>query len=155
MHNEVDYKLFTGLPPEPLLTSLLELYRCVFNGGAAEDLIHELVYHNQRGPFLINLALLNEQVIGCKIGYERKPGHFYSWLGCVDAPYRGQGVAVELMRRQHDWCVQQDYRTIRTHTYNQWRGMLLLNIKYGFDIVGTQQGKHGLLIVLEKQLIAD
>jgi hypothetical protein len=56
------------------------------------------------------------------------------------------------MRRQHDWCRQNGYRTIRTHTYNQWRSMLILNIRSGFDIIGTLSGKRGLTIVLEKTL---
>ena len=30
--------------------------------------------------------------------------------------------------------------------------MLLLNLREGFDIVGTVQGPYGLTIVLEKQL---
>lgn len=31
--------------------------------------------------------------------------------------------------------------------------MLILNLRHGFDIVGTMQGKHGLTIILEKQLV--
>ena len=31
--------------------------------------------------------------------------------------------------------------------------MLLLNLRHGFDIIGTMQGTRGLTIVLEKQLV--
>ena len=100
------------------------------------------------------LALDDERVVGCKIGYAHHlPNTFYSWLGGVDPAYRGQGIAGELMRRQHDSCQSAGYAVIRTHTYNQWRDMLLLNLRCGFDIIDTQPGKHGLTIVLEKRLL--
>ena len=56
------------------------------------------------------------------------------------------------MRQQHNWCRQNGYHTVRTQTYNQWRDMLVLNIKSGFDIVGTVQGTRGLVIVMEKKM---
>ncbi|UOQ67168.1 GNAT family N-acetyltransferase [Hymenobacter volaticus] len=68
--------------------------------------------------------------------------------------FRGQGIARELMSRQHAWCQQQGYHRIRTQTYNRWRAMLLLNLHAGFDIVGTVQGSRGLVLVLEKELAA-
>lgn len=150
--NLIDYQYFVGLPSTPLLNSLLDLHLRVFTGQPRDEFVAELIYHHQRGPFLVDAALVDEQVVGYKIGYERKPGHFYSWLGCVDPTFRGRGIADALMRRQHDWCHEQGYHTIRTQTYNQWRGMLILNLKYGFDVIGTQRGAHGLIIVLEKQL---
>lgn len=148
----VDYQNFTGFPPAPLLASLLALHLNVFAGQTRDEVGAEMAYYMERGPFLVNLALIDNRVIGYKAGYERKPGHFYSWLGCVDPAFRGRGVAGTLMHRQHDWCSQQHYHTVRTQTYNQWRGMLILNLTHGFDIIGTQQGPHGLIIVLEKQL---
>ncbi|MBC8155804.1 MAG: GNAT family N-acetyltransferase [Bacteroidetes bacterium] len=148
----IDYQHFTGFPPEPLLGSLLDLHLSVFAGQTRDEVGTEMAYHVESGPFLMNLALIGDRVIGYKAGYERKPDHFYSWLGCVDPAFRGRGVADMLMRRQHDWCSQQNYHTVRTQTYNRWRGMLILNLKHGFDIIGTQQGAHGLIIVLEKQL---
>ena len=152
MNETIIYQHYTELPPEPLLKSLLDLHQRVFSSHSPDALKDELVYHQQRGPLLVNLAIINGRVIGFKAGYERKPSHFYSWLGCVDAAFRGRGVAQTLMQRQHDWCRQHAYQTVRTQTYNQWRNMLLINIKHGFDVIGAQQGTHGLLIVLEKRL---
>ncbi|GAB3640888.1 GNAT family N-acetyltransferase [Spirosoma arcticum] len=149
----LQYQPHNGLPTGALLTSLLDLLITVFNNQSRDELIADLDYHCHQAPMLTLLALDNERVIGCKLGYERKPGHFYSWLGCVDPAYRGQGIASELMRQQHDWCWQNGYHTIRTQTYNKWRDMLVLNIRAGFDIVGTLQGKRGLTIVLEKKLV--
>lgn len=148
----VDYQDCVDSLPAPLLHSLLDLHGSVFAGQTRDEVKAEIAYQTERGLFLVNLALTDGRVIGYKAGYERKPGHFYSWLGCVDPTFRGRGVADTLMRRQHDWCRQRGYHTVRTQTYNQWRGMLILNLKHGFDIIGTQQGTHGLIIVLEKQL---
>ncbi|WP_077920047.1 GNAT family N-acetyltransferase [Spirosoma sp. 209] len=149
----IQYERVAGLPAEPLAASFLLLLSSVFSRPEA-DLLAELHYQHARTPLLAELAIdpLHEQVVGCKLGYERKPGHFYSWLGCVDPTRRGQGIASELMRRQHDWCRDQGYHTIRTQTYNQWREMLILNLRFGFAITGTLQGPHGLTIVLEKSL---
>lgn len=149
---EVRYQFYQNLPPEPLLTSLLDLLSDVFNTQSPAELRTELTYQHSRTGLQTLIAIMNEQVVGCKLGYERKPGQFYSWLGAVRPDFRGQGLASELMRRQHEWCRQQNYQTIRTHTYNQWRGMLILNLRFSFDVIGTIQGKHGLMIVLEKNL---
>lgn len=152
------YKVCNGLPPEPLFSSLLDLLTTVFANQTRSETLAELTYQQARTPVLTIMAIDDGQVIGCKLGYERKPGHFYSWLGCVSPACRGRGIAAELMRQQHDWCRQNGYHTIRTQTYNQWRDMLVLNIRAGFDIIGTVQGKpvrrcDGLTIVMEKKLV--
>lgn len=149
---DVRYKLVDGLPVEPLLTSLIDQLVTLFDNQSRADLLADLAYQQARTGLHLILATENELVVGCKLGYERKPGHFYSWLGGVHPDYRGHGIASELMHRQHDWCRQNKYHTVRTQTYNQWRSMLILNLRFGFDIIGTVQGKYGLMIVLEKKL---
>lgn len=149
--DNLHFDCIDNLPSKQLLSSLLDLHLRVFEGQTRDSLLAEIAYQQDR-RLITWLALDQHQVVGYKMGYERKPGHFYSWLGCVDPEYRGCGIASALMNRQHEWCRQQGYRAVRTQIYNQWRTMLLLNIRHGFDIVGTQQGTHGLLIVLEKKL---
>jgi GNAT superfamily N-acetyltransferase len=122
----------------------------VFDNESPSDLRADLINRQRQTGIYTGLALADGVVVGCKLGYERKPFHFYSWLGCVAPAFRGNGIAAELMHRQHEWCRQHNYRTVRTQTYNRWRSMLILNLKAGFDIIGTMQGKHGLTIVLEK-----
>lgn len=148
----VRYEIHEELPVEPLLTSLLNLLAETFAKQSASELLAELTYQQARTPLLTLLAFADDQLIGCKLGYERKPGHFYSWLGCVSPSHRGHGIASELMRQQHDWCRGHHYHTVRTQTYNQWHSMLILNLRLGFDITGALQGKHGLMIMLEKKL---
>lgn len=133
---------------------LLALLLLIFTETPPAETEAELRYRQARGPVQVWLAEVKGQLVGCKLGYERVPGHYYSWLGGVLPAYRGQGLAAELMRRQHTWCLEQGYGRVRTQTYNQWRAMLLLNLRHGFDIIGTLQGTYGLTIVLEKKLTA-
>ncbi|TAE32267.1 MAG: GNAT family N-acetyltransferase [Cytophagales bacterium] len=144
------------LHAEPLshghCVELAHLIATIFDDQTPEQAITELHYQQDRTPLLIGLAYDGEKLVGYKIGYERQPGQFYSWLGGVLPDYRGHGIASVLMKQQHDWCRTENYQTIRTQTYNRWRSMLILNLRHGFDIVGTVQGKRGLMIVLEKKL---
>ncbi|GAB4016797.1 GNAT family N-acetyltransferase [Spirosoma koreense] len=149
---ELQYQSYPDLPPEPWSTALLDLLSSVFSNQSRSGLLNQLTYQQAHSGLQTLLAVAGGQVVGCKLGYERKPGHFYSWLGAVHPNARGQGIASELMRQQHDWCRQHGYHTVRTQTYNQWRSMLLLNLRFGFDIIGTVQGSHGLAIVLEKKV---
>lgn len=146
------FRFLPNLPSDgPEWQRLLALLATVFS-TTPEEQAADLRYQQARGPVHVWLAEAGGHLVGCKLGYERKPGHYYSWLGGVESDFRGQGIAAELMRQQHAWCRQQAYRRIRTQTYNQWRTMLILNLRHGFDIVGTLQGVHGLVIVLEKEL---
>ncbi|GAB3263707.1 GNAT family N-acetyltransferase [Larkinella harenae] len=149
---QIRYERYNGLPPEPLLRGLIEVHQRIFSGQKPEELLQEFEDVRTRS-LLTEMALDGQTVVGYKMGYQRKPGHFYSWLGCVDPAYRRQGIAGELMHRQHDWCKNNGYHTIRTHTRNQWRDMLILNLRHGFDIIGTiaNPNSHTTLI-LEKKL---
>ena len=57
------------------------------------------------------------------------------------------------MQHQHEWARQQGYLRIQTKTMNRWRSMLILNLQYGFDIIGTYMGNDGSVrIILQKML---
>ncbi|PRY39286.1 acetyltransferase (GNAT) family protein [Spirosoma oryzae] len=148
----IQYETATTLPPEPQFTELIGLLAAVFTNQTPDAIRDDLLAAANYPVLLVQLACSANRIIGCKLGYEREPGLFYSWLGCVDSNFRGQGIAAELMRQQHDWCRAQGYKTVQTKTYNQWRSMLLLNIRSGFAIVETEPGRYGLKIVLEKSL---
>lgn len=92
-------------------------------------------------------------MVGFKLGFGDRPGRFYSWLGGVAPEQRRRGVARALIRRQHLRCREAGYSCVRTHTTNGHRGMLLLNVQEGFDVIGTtSSARKGLRIVLEKGL---
>ncbi|MFC5411031.1 GNAT family N-acetyltransferase [Larkinella bovis] len=149
---QIRYECFVGLPPESLLQGLIQVHQRVFSGQTSEELRQEFEEVSNRNLFTI-LALDDQTVVGYKMGYPRKPGHFYSWLGAVSPDYRRQGIAGELMRQQHNWCRANGFHTVRTHTRNQWRDMLILNLRHGFDIIGTiANSNRPTTLILEKQL---
>ncbi|WHX42588.1 GNAT family N-acetyltransferase [Mesobacillus sp. AQ2] len=145
----IKYLIYNSLPNEEVLTELISLHSRVFN--TSEDLAAKMAIKPQ---LLIITAITGTKVVGYKIGYELKKDKFYSWLGGVDPDFRAHGIASELMQRQHKHLMEKGYRIIQTKTMNKWRGMLILNIKSGFDIIDTYIDEKGLhKIILEKQLI--
>jgi ribosomal protein S18 acetylase RimI-like enzyme len=127
--------------------------------------IHKLIFETTedlktkmgtKPKLLILIAMDNNKVIGYKIGYEQDSQTFYSWLGGVDPDYRTHGIASMLMEKQHHYLKEKGYRVVRTKTMNKWRHMLLLNIKYGFDVIDTYTDEKGLhKIILEKKLLTN
>lgn len=150
MHNIVEWE---GPPDERRKGMLFRLYEEIFG----EPVSPKVVERMSSMPRFLLLFALDEtgEPIGYKAGYEAAPGVFYSWIGGVVPALRGRGVAQSLMERQHEWCLKNGYPIVRTKTMNRWRNMLLLNIRNGFDIVGTTVGEDGVLrIFLEKNLEA-
>ncbi|MGE0173791.1 MAG: GNAT family N-acetyltransferase [Oligoflexales bacterium] len=102
--------------------------------------------------FHLFLGCVEDKPVGFKLGYERDGSTFYSWLGGVLHEYRGLGIASDLMREQHRWCIEQGYSKVQTKTENRFKDMLLLNIKHGFDVMGTEVSDRGVLkTLLEKR----
>ncbi len=108
---------------------------------------------SQKKKFHLLIASIENQPVGFKIGFERDQSEFYSWLGGVHFDYRGLGIAQDLMTQQHDWCKKQGYTKISTKTQNCYKAMLILNVKNGFEIVGTEMKENKKLkILMEKNL---
>lgn len=146
-----EYLTFQNLPvEEPYHSGLYRLHDSIFVGQDSSSIAVELA---KKSSFLVLLAVDAGEVVGYTIGYEDRTGRFYSWLGGVDPRHRGRGIASELMRIQHAWCHEHGYKTIRTHSKNEWRDMLILNLRHGFDVIGTYtDGKGQPKIILEKRL---
>lgn len=147
----VEYRVFTSLDVESdWYQSMSLLHNVIFPTQSPSSIGEEL---SSRRQFLILVALDGARVVGYKIGYEDRRVRFYSWLGGVYESYRGKGVASQFMRQQHAWCQEQGYKVIRTQTKNKWRDMLILNLRHGFDVVGTYTDEQGeSKIILEKRL---
>lgn len=140
-----------GRPDDIVRPALYILYEAIFGkppGKKVEDRL------NTSADLLLLMAQTPEGTpVGFKIGYRQDPHTYYSWLGGVLPEYRRQGIAEKLMARQHAWAKEQGYRRIQTKTMNRWRSMLVLNIKSGFDVIGTYVGADGVVrIILEKGL---
>ncbi|WP_435989674.1 GNAT family N-acetyltransferase [Rossellomorea sp. LjRoot5] len=144
----IQYQQFSTLPEDPIVNGIVTLHQSVF--GNSDDLINKMAH---KPEILIDMAMEDSRVIGYKIGYELDPDTFYSWLGGVDPEYRKQGIAAELMKRQHQTLKERGYTVVQTKTMNKWRSMLILNIKNGFDVIDTCTDEKGLhKIILEKKL---
>lgn len=105
------------------------------HGETSVDHLLEFIEHQKN---LTTIVSLKEGVaVGYKIGYELKPNKYLSWMSGVDPKHRRFGIASEMMRLQHEWVKKQGYSTIRTESSNLWPAMLILNIRFGFRIVGT------------------
>lgn len=139
-----------GPPNEDLQADIFELYRTIFHSEPNQEARERL----SKNEDLLTLMVYDEDVpVAFKIGYRQDPDTFYSWLGGVLREHRRQGIALQLMQHQHNWARAQGYRFIQTKTLNRWRDMLVLNLRNGFDIVGTYVGKDGRLrLILEKEL---
>lgn len=150
MQNAFDIETIENPSPthDTYYSGAMELLSKTF--GDAKNMQAELARHNRT---LLQVAHTDGKVLGFKLGYEEKPDRFYSWLGAVDPSARKQGVGHALMEAQHDWCKKQGYKKVQTRTKNSWRDMLILNLKCGFDVIGTYTDDKGdPKIILEKKL---
>jgi predicted GNAT superfamily acetyltransferase len=144
----IHYNQFLSLPEDHILNGMVTLHQSVFE--TSENLITKMA---NKPEVLIDIAMDDSRVIGYKIGYELANNTFYSWLGGVDPEYRKQGIAAELMKRQHQTLKEIGYTVVQTKTMNKWRSMLILNIKNGFDVINTYTNEKGIhKIILEKKL---
>ncbi|RWR05283.1 GNAT family N-acetyltransferase [Siminovitchia fortis] len=145
---DVKYAQFTSIPEPEILNGILRLHKRVF--GHSNHLIERM---ESKPGLLIIVAMHGEKVIGFKIGYKLDDEKFYSWLGGVDEKYRGNGIAAKLMELQHHNLRENGFSIVQTKTKNKWRNMLILNIKSGFDVIGTYTDERGEpKIILQKKL---
>jgi GNAT superfamily N-acetyltransferase len=103
---------------------------------------------------LMLLARLDDRPVGFFIGFELKPGVFFSWFYGVIPEYRRQGIASQLMDAVHSWAKQNEYDSVRMECHNQHRPMLHLAIALGYDIVGMRwdPDRGDNLVIFEKGL---
>ncbi len=140
--------IFYSMPGDDILKGIMQLHRNIF--GDSEDLVSKM---KSKPHLLVQTAMAGERVIGYKMGYPLDDDTFYSWLGGVDPEYRENGIASMLMEKQHEYLTEMGFKMVRTKTMNKWRGMLILNIKHGFDVIETCTDEKGLhKIMLEKRL---
>ncbi|RYG72028.1 N-acetyltransferase [Lentibacillus lipolyticus] len=137
-----------GFPDSELLNKILKLHEDIFKDSST------LISEAENKPKIVfTVALDDEEIIGYKIGYELKLDKFYSWLGGVNENHRNKGIASKLMNLQHQYLKERGYKIVQTKTKNKWRNMLVLNIKNGFDVIGTYTDSKGEpKIILEKSL---
>lgn len=137
---------------QEILSKIASLEEKIFkNPKSYEELEKQL---KTKFNILILTVTYNKDLIAYKIGFERSQRVYYSWIGGVDPNFRKQGIAKELMNIQHEEVKNLKYQVVQTVTSNQFKSMIVLNIKSGFDITGTYQsvGETNLKIIMEKSL---
>lgn len=145
----IDYDVLTGADARSADT-VLDLCRAVFPGFDDTYLTGRLA--TVADPAL-SRATVGGQLMGFKLGYRRGDGLFYSWLGGVRPEMRGQGVARELMVRQHDWAAASGYTSIETRTRASNTAMIVLNLRAGFTIAGFEVDRSGIAVVTQRKLL--
>ena len=147
----ITFKTFQEVTDE-LLDILADLDQQIFEKPYPREKIarEATTKHN----FSAIVAYSDETPCAFKAGYEMTARLYYSWIGGVASDYRGAGIAKTLMAKQHELAKELHYQTVRTHTENRFREMLILNIKSGFEIIGVSRGYDGAktIIMLEKEL---
>jgi predicted GNAT superfamily acetyltransferase len=132
---------------------ILELCRVSFEVFVPDYLTSRVVH--VAAPSVITARFANGTLAAFKLGYRRGAKLFYSWLGGVHPDARRQGVAAELMRRQHAWALSQGYTEIETQTRAVNNAMIILNLKSGFHVCGFGLDTFGRQIVVQrKSLVA-
>jgi predicted GNAT superfamily acetyltransferase len=147
----IKYEEIEGIPNISKLREILDLYELIFETKLPTNgFIYEV--ENSKN-LLFQLAYADDLLIGFKLGFEKKYRSFYSWLGGVHHDYRGQGIAKELMSLQHANLRDKGYESVTTHTANKFKTMLILNLKNGFDLTGTNLNSKGeQRLILRKSL---
>ena len=139
-----------GIPDKTDIQTILSLYSDIFQDAVSEFFLNRIQTKND---LLSILAFSNEKPVGFKIGYRYDLSTFYSWIGGVLPTYRQQGIATAMAQKQEAWVRQKDYSKLRTKSMNQYKPMMILNLKNGFDIIQiyTNQSRQTKL-VFEKNL---
>lgn len=136
--------------PSALRLEVLDICICIFPGFDGEKFSSKIA---DKRNILVTQTRLEGKLIGFKLGYEKSPELFYSWLGAVMPEYRRKGIARKLISIQHTWCKDKAYRCIQTKTTNKWKSMLILNIQSGYDVKAIlKKDNQGDKILLEKKL---
>lgn len=139
-----------GIPDKKNLDELLLLYSNIFNDAEIDFFVERI--QTQKRLFSI-IAYQGKIPIAFKIGYQYNSNTFYSWIGGVLSEYRKKGIARKLAKLQETWASENNFNALRTKSMNQFKPMLILNLKNGFDITKVYTNEKGQTkIVFEKSI---
>jgi hypothetical protein len=98
------------------------------------------------------LACARQRIVGFKLGYAASESKYYSWLCGVEAPFRGQGIARQLTRLQHQCAQARGYAEVETSADRQDAAMSRINLQEGYRVCGARSEPHRLQILYLKSL---
>ena len=134
---------------ESLIAEILDVAGRVFDDIDSEDIRWRLAHM----PVLSVFAARDEdRLCGFKIGYAVTSHRYNSWLGGVDPGYRRAGIAAALMKRQHDWVVENGFDVIETEVLQENHAMQRLNESAGFKAAGVRFDKPEARVIYRKQI---
>jgi len=145
----IEYRCLPGPPDADVVEAVARINQEIFGFNETPEILTSL-FSAQRN-LLICLALQDGEAVGFKVGFEVSPRTFDSWRGAVLESARRQGIAEKLMALQHDWCRENGFRVVKTTTNSDNAPMLILNLKSGFEIVGTFFHRRTRLKVLQEK----
>jgi GNAT superfamily N-acetyltransferase len=148
--SDIDYQRWTG-PIADAADPLLALCKAVFAEFDSTYLLDRLPHIADPDLWL---AIERGEWAGFKLGYRRGDALLYSWLGGVHPRLRGQGVASELMERQHAHAASAGYRFVETRTRAANNPMILLNLRHGFHIAGFEVDAKGIPVVIQRKALS-
>ena len=135
--NAIRFAMITGAEVNAHALVVLKMTEKIIgqNPQSNKDFLEKM--NERKNPLLI-LAYLDQKIVGFKFGFEKSRHKFSSSLGGVLPTYRGHGIASHMMLLQHEHCFKKmKYRQIETHSANKYKNMMMLNLKFGFDITGS------------------
>jgi len=124
----------TPLSPQRM-EQMSDLSRLVFGAHRVDDGNWRMTNMPDLSAFT---AFVGGLMVGFKIGYAHTSTRYYSWLGGVHPEHRRQGIAVALMRLQHEWVADRGYEIVETETAQSNAGMCQLNEQSGFRVTGMR-----------------
>lgn len=150
VNNSINYITISGLPDDNVYQDMINLYSETFNDA-------DIVFFKQRiddHPKLLSVLAYNDTIlIGFKIGYPYNETTFYSWIGGVKQTFRQQGVAKQLALLQQQWAKENGFEKLRTKSMNNFKAMMIMNLKNGFNITKVYTNTKGQTkVVFEKEL---
>lgn len=136
-----------------IVTEILQASHHIFDRPITRERFLYVLEHQRDVSVIVVRDTLTSAIIGFKIGYQTRPEEYYSWLGGIHPNYRSQGYARLLMEYQHNILKENNYKFVATKTQNTNIGMLLLNLRYGFEIYALEYEHDGTLSVLLRKKI--
>lgn len=113
----------------------------------------ELIWRLENMPdAVVHYAEVEAHMVGFKIAYAARSQRLYSWLGGVLPDFRRRGIGVQLMEFQHRWAKERGYLNVETGTIRNNVPMMILNLRSGFEIIGTYARSGKTRVLMAKRL---
>lgn len=110
-------------------------------GGDADRYGRQVYERRLSGPgSLVLIATAGDELVGFKAGYDRyRDGSWYSWMGGVVEPWRGRGVAQQLLVRQEHWVRTSGYEVLYVKTRNRHKRMIAFLAANDYDVLRVEE----------------